>query len=334
MLSPVPETMFAVQAPMPGGPDMLRLVPRPTPRPGPGEVLIRVHAAGVNRADIAQREGRYPPPAGITDILGLEVAGEVQAAGAGVRTLHPGDTVCALVAGGGYAEYCVAPEAHCLPVPSNFDMVQAAALPEAFFTGHVALVERGRLKAGETLLVHGGASGVGTVAIQLGVLMGARVFATAGTPEKVRMCERLGAARAINYRTEDFVEAVRAATDHKGVDVILDMVGGDYVGRNIAAAALEGRIVQLSFLAGATVQVNLQPLMTRRLTLTGSTLRARSAADKAAIAAALKAQVWRHLDSGRLTPVIHATFPLAEAASAHQLMETGVHIGKIVLTAH
>src|SRR5271170_6092113 len=331
MFPTVPETMIAVEIVAPGGPDMLRGVPRPTPRPGPGELLVRVRAAGVNRADITQRLGKYPPPRGASDIPGLEIAGEVAAAGTGAARWRAGDRLCALVAAGGYADYCTVPEPQCLPVPKGFDFVQGAALPEALFTVWDNLIERGRLKPGETVLIHGGASGVGTMAIQLATSLGARVFATAGSPEKCRACEKLGAERAINYRTQDFGAAVAAATEGRGVDVILDIVGGDYIARNLRALALEGRLVQIGFQDGADRQIDLSPIMVKRLTLTGSTLRPRSVADKGAIAAALLQRVWPHLETGRIKPVIAATFPLVDADRAHGLLESGTHIGKIIL---
>jgi NADPH2:quinone reductase len=335
MFPSVPETMIAVEITAPGGPEMLRGVARPTPRPGPGELLLRVRAAGVNRADITQRLGKYPPPRGASDIPGLEIAGELVAAGDGAAgsqaSRRAGDRLCALVAAGGYAEYCTVPAAQCLPLPKGFDFVQGAALPEALFTVWDNLVERGRLKAGETALIHGGASGVGTLAIQLAALLGARVFATAGSPEKCRVCEKLGAARAIDYRTEDFGAVVAELTEQRGVDVILDIVGGDYIARNLDALALEGRLVQIGFQEGAHRKLDLSPIMVKRLTLTGSTLRPRSIADKGAIAAALQQRVWPHLETGRIRPVIAATFPLVDADRAHGLLESGSHIGKIVL---
>lgn len=331
MFPTVPETMIAVEIVAPGGPDMLRGVSRPTPRPGPGELLVRVRAAGVNRADVTQRLGKYPPPRGASDIPGLEIAGEVAAAGDGVAGWRAGDRLCALVAAGGYADYCTVPEPQCLKLPTGFDFVQGAALPEALFTVWDNLIERGRLKSGETALIHGGASGVGTLAIQLAAALGARVFATAGSPEKCRVCEKLGAERAINYRTEDFGAVVAELTETRGVDVILDIVGGDYIARNLKALALEGRLVQIGFQEGANREIDLSPIMVKRLTLTGSTLRPRSIADKGAIAAALRQQVWPHLETGRIKPVIAATFPLVDADRAHLLLESGSHIGKIIL---
>jgi putative PIG3 family NAD(P)H quinone oxidoreductase len=327
----IPETMKAVEIAQPGGPEVLQTTNRPTPQPGPGEVLIKVAAAGVNRPDVLQRQGNYPVPPGASDIPGLEVAGEIAVLGDNVDNWKIGDRVMALLAGGGYAEYAVAPALQCLPVPKNFSMVEAAAVPETFFTVWTNVFDRARLKSGEAFLVHGGTSGIGTTAIQLAHAFGARVFATAGSDEKCRTCETLGAERAFHYKNEDFVEGIKAATGGIGVDLILDMVGGDYVARNIAAAAVEGRIVSIAFLRGAKVEVNLASIMTKRLTLTGSTLRPRPVADKGAIAAELRTHVLPLLDSGRIKPVIDATFPLAQAGKAHHRIEVD-HIGKIVLT--
>jgi len=332
MSASLPDLMTVVEITEPGGPGVLVAAQRPLPEPGPGEVLIRVEAAGVNRPDVLQREGNYAPPPGTTDIPGLEVAGTIAAVGGEAGQWQVGDKACALVAGGGYAEYCVAPAPQCLPFPAGFDAVRAAAVPETYFTVWTNVFERGRLQAGETFLVHGGSSGIGTTAIQLAHAFGARVFATAGSAEKCRACEELGAARGIDYREEDFVEIVRDLTDGAGVDLILDMVGGDYIQRNISALAVEGRIVQIAFLRGAKAEINFAPVMLKRLTLTGSTLRPRSVEQKAAIAAALTEKVWPLLDSGQIGPVVHATFPLAEAAQAHELMDSSAHIGKIVLT--
>jgi putative PIG3 family NAD(P)H quinone oxidoreductase len=315
-----------------GGPDVLRAVERPDPVPGPGELLIAVVAAGVNRPDTMQRQGGYPPPPGASDLPGLEVAGTVAALGEGVEGWATGDRVCALVAGGGYATRCVAPAPQCLPVPGPLSLVEAAALPETFFTVWTNVFERGRLVGGETLLVHGGSSGIGTTAIQLAVARGARALATAGSDEKCRACEALGAARAINYRTEDFVDVVERVTEGRGVDVVLDMVGGDYFPRNLESLAVEGRLVQIALLGGGRSTVDLGRVLRRRLTVTGSTLRPRTVAQKGAIAGALRHEVWPLLEAGRVAPVIHATFPLADAAGAHSLMETSAHIGKIVLT--
>ena len=328
----LPEMMVCVEIAQPGGPESLRAVRRPTPRPQSGEVLIQVAAAGVNRPDVLQRQGSYAPPPGTSDLPGLEIAGRIVALGDGVSGWAVGDMATALVAGGGYAEYCVAPAPQCLPVPRDMDAVKAAAIPETFFTVWTNVFERGRLKRGESFLVHGGSSGIGTTAIQLAHAFGARVFATAGGQEKCEACRRLGADRVIDYRSEDFVEVVGKETNGAGVDVILDMVGGDYIARNLKILALEGRLVQIAFLKGSTAELNLLPLMIKRQTLTGSTLRPRSVAEKGAIARALKANVWPLLESGAVGPVIHATFPLAEAASAHRLMESSAHIGKIVLT--
>jgi putative PIG3 family NAD(P)H quinone oxidoreductase len=316
----------------PGAPEVLRLVDGPRPEPGPGQVLIRVHAAGVNRPDLLQREGKYPPPPGASPIPGLEVAGEVIAAGAGVTAPAMGDRVCALLTGGGYAEVAVADAGLCLPVPAGFSAVEAAALPETFFTVWHNVFQRGGLARSESLLVHGGGSGIGTTAIQLGAAFGARVFATAGSAEKCAACRRLGAELAIDYRAEDFVAAIAEATGGRGVDVILDMVAGDYVDRDFAAAAEDGRIVIIAGLRGYRTEVNLLPLMRKRLTLTGSTLRNRSVAFKAALAAELRERVWPLLEAGTVRPVIHATLPLGEAAAAHRLLEEGAHIGKVVLT--
>ena len=332
-MTALPATMTAIEITEPGGPDVLKPGSWPMPLPGAAEVLIKVEAAGINRPDIMQRMGQYPPPAGASDIPGLEVAGTVAAVGLGVHHTKVGDEVCALVTGGGYATYCVAPEPQCLPVPKRFGMVEAAALPETFFTVWTNLFERGGLKPGESVLIHGGSSGIGTTAIQLAKVLGAlRIFATAGSRDKCHACETLGATRGIDYKHEDFVKLVKDATGGRGVDVILDMVGGDYVQRNINALAPEGRIVNIAFLRGSTVEVNLMPLLLKRGRLTGSTLRARSVEEKGAIAASLRRVVWPLLDQGKVRPVIYRTFPLAEAAEAHRLMETSQHIGKIVLT--
>ncbi len=315
-----------------GGPEVLTLAEAPVPEPGPGEVLIEVHAAGVNRPDIAQREGRYPPPPGASPILGLEVAGVIAALGPGVEGWRVGDRVCALVNGGGYAEFVAVPAPQCLPVPAGYDFIRAAAIPETFFTVWANLFERGQLARGETALIHGGTSGIGTTAIQLAHEFGATVYATAGSPEKCLACLRLGAAAAIDYRAQDFVEEIKRLTDGRGVDVILDMVGGDYIPRNVRCLALDGRLVQIAFLHGSKVpEMDFLPVMTRRLTITGSTMRPRTTAQKGAIAEALRRHVWPVLEAGRCGPVIHTVFPLAEAAEAHRLMESSQHIGKIVL---
>ena len=310
----------------------MRVGNRPKPVAGPGEVLIAVAAAGVNRPDVMQRKGMYPPPPGASDIPGLEVAGTVVAIGEGVALLAVGDQVCALVTGGGYAEFCIAPEVQCLPVPPGLTMIEAASLPENYFTVWTNVFDRGRLARGESLLVQGGSSGIGVSAIQIAHALGSRVFATAGSPAKCAACERLGAERAINYRTEDFVEVTKSATGGHGVDVILDMIGGEYVPREIAALAEEGRLVLISTMGGAKAEIDLRAVMGRRLTITGSTLRARSSEFKGGIARSLRANVWPLLESGSVKPVVHATFPLERAGEAHRLMESSEHIGKIVLT--
>jgi len=328
----IPSQMTHVAAEGAGGPDVLRLVTGPVPVPRPDEVLIRVLAAGVNRPDIVQRQGLYPPPPTASPLLGLEVAGEVVAAGAEVAGLQAGDRVCALTNGGGYAEYCVAPAAQCLPWPDGYDAVQAAALPETYFTVWANVFMLGRLARGESLLVHGGSSGIGVTAIQLAEAFGSTVYATAGSDAKVAACERLGAAAGINYRSADFLDEIKRLTDGRGVDVVLDMVGAPYFPRNLRCLAMDGRLVQIAFLHGAKVgEFDLTPVMVRRLTITGSTMRPRTTAQKGAIAAQLRERVWPVLDHGRCGPVIHATFPLAEVAAAHALMESGAHIGKIVL---
>ena len=327
-----PATMTAIEISEPGGPDVLRPVEAPVPEPGPDEVLIRVAAAGVNRPDAIQRQGSYPPPKGASPLPGLEVAGTIVQLGAGVTDWSVGDAVCALVTGGGYAGYCTAPAPQCLPVPAGLSMVEAAALPETVFTVWSNVFDRAGLKAGETILVHGGSSGIGTTAIQLCRALGARVFTTAGSEEKCAACVALGAERAINYRTEDFGPIVKELTGGRGVDVVLDMVGGDYIARDIDIMATEGRHVSIAFLSGAKVTLNLMKVMLKRLTLTGSTLRARPVADKAAIASAVRETVWPLVEAGEIRPMIHSQFPLAEASAAHALMESSAHIGKIVLT--
>jgi NADPH:quinone reductase len=329
----VPSSMVAIAITSPGGPEVLQPRRHPVPGVSAGEVLIRVAAAGVNRPDLLQRQGKYAPPPGAPDTPGLEVAGTLVAIGGSVADWTIGDHVCALVAGGGYAEYCVAPAVQCLPVPRGFSMVEAAAIPETFFTVWTNVFDRGRLQAGETILIHGGASGIGTTAVMLARAFGATVYATAGTPEKCAACERLGATRAINYRTEDFLEVVRAATAGAGVDLVLDMVGGDYVSRNLEVLAVEGRLVQIAFLRGGRVEVNLAPLMQKRLTFTGSTLRPRTPQEKGAIARALHQHVWPRFERRELRPVIHATFPLERASEAHAMLEAGEHVGKVVLVA-
>jgi putative PIG3 family NAD(P)H quinone oxidoreductase len=328
----LPETMTAIEIRTPGGPDVLVPTERPVPRPGKSELLIEVNAAGVNRPDILQREGGYPPPKGASDIPGLEVAGHVAALGEGTTGFQIGDAVCALLAGGGYAEYAAVPALQCLRVPKGLGLVEAAAIPETFFTVWTNVFERGALVPQESFLVHGGTSGIGTTAIQLAHAFGARVFATAGGPEKCKACRELGADVAIDYRKEDFVEVVKDRTDGRGVDLILDMVGGDYVARNLKSLALEGRLVQIAFLKGSKIELDLLPIMLKRQFLTGSTLRPRSPAEKGAIAAALRTRVWPLLETRKVKPVIYRTFPLAQAAEAHRLMETSKHIGKLVLT--
>lgn len=323
--------MKAIEISRPGGPEVLQLCERPMPELKAGEVLIRVHAAGVNRPDVLQRLGRYPVPPGASDLPGLEVAGEIVAGDLAGSVFNIGDMVCGLAQGGGYAEYCAVPAAQCLPVPQGWSAQEAASLPETFFTVWSNVFDRAHLAPGETLLVQGGSSGIGVTAIQLAAALGHRVFATAGSDEKCRACESLGAEKGINYRSEDFVEVVRQATAGKGVDVILDMVGGDYIPREIDALADDGRIVMIAFLGGSKGTVDLGQVLRRRLTLTGSTLRPRPVAFKAAIAASLRDKVWPLLEAGRIKPVIHSVFPLAQAADAHALMESSAHIGKIVL---
>jgi NADPH:quinone reductase len=315
----------------PGGPEVLVVKEGPAPVPGSGEVLIRVHAAGINRPDIMQREGKYPPPGGASPILGLEVAGEVSGIGTGVSGWSVGERVCALTNGGGYAEFVTAPSGQCLLLPSGLPMDEAAALPETFFTVWTNVFDRASLEEGQTFLVHGGSGGIGTTAIQMAKNRGARVFATAGTEEKCAACRRLGAEIAVNYREKDFVPVLKEVTDGRGVDVILDMIGGDYVGRNLDLAATEGRIVNIAFQKGSTVKIDLMRLLIKRLTLTGSTLRARTDRAKAEIAAKLEAEIWPLIASGRIRPVMAATFLLEKVADAHRLMEEGNHIGKIVL---
>ena len=328
----IPKTMRQIIVPVPGGPEVLTLGEGPTPRPGEGEVLIGVAAAGVNRPDVMQRQGKYPPPPGTSPVLGMEVSGTIAAVGEGVSDWQIGDAVCALVSGGGYAEYCRAPAVQCLPIPAGLTLTEAAALPETFFTVWTNVFGRGHLASGETFLVHGGSSGIGTTAIQLAHAFGARVFATAGSDGKCEACHRLGADAAINYHDQDFVAEAKRLTDGRGVDMILDMVGGPYLPRNIEVLATEGRLVQIAFLEGNRVELNLQPLLTKRLTLTGSTLRPRSVAEKGRIAAELREKVWPLLESGQVKPVIDRTYPFAEADAAHTRMEGGELIGKIVLT--
>ena len=328
----IPRQMTAIEIVRPGPPEVLVSTSRPTPTPADGEVLIKVAAAGVNRPDVMQRQGNYPAPPGASDIPGLEVSGTIAAVGSGVTDWTVGDAVCALLAGGGYAEYAVAPAPQCLPVPRALDQIAAAAMPETSFTVWTNVFERGRLATGETILVHGGSSGIGTMAIQMATAFGARVLVTAGSAEKCAACEQLGAERAINYRTEDFGQIVQDVTAGRGVDVVLDMVGGDYFPRNVEALAVDGRLVQIALLRGAKAEILLWRVMQRRLTITGSTLRPRSVAEKGAIAASLRRAVWPLVEQGRIRPVIHATYPLDQAAEAHRVMEASTHIGKLVLT--
>jgi putative PIG3 family NAD(P)H quinone oxidoreductase len=327
----LPSHMTAIAIREPGGPDVLVPQQRPVPSLTAGQILVKVAAAGVNRPDVMQRQGLYPPPPGASDIPGLEIAGEVAAVGDGVDRFKLGDRVTALVAGGGYAQYCPVHETNALAVPGNLSFNEAAAIPETFFTVWHNVFERGALEPGETLLVHGGSSGIGTTAIQLAKAFGSRVITTAGSAEKCEACVRLGADRAVNYRSEDFVEATKSMTGGKGADVILDMVGGDYIERNYEAAAVEGRVVQIAFQASPRAMVDFRRLMLKRLTHTGSTLRARAIAEKAAIARALERKVWPLIAEGRVKPVIFRTFPLTEASAAHALMETSTHIGKLVM---
>ena len=328
----LPDHMTAVEISAAGAPEVLKPTRRPVPQPQAGEVLVRVQAAGVNRPDVMQRMGMYPPPPGASDIPGLEIAGEVVALGEGVSSPAIGDSVCALVSGGGYAEYCAAPAALCLPYPKGYTTVQAGALPETFFTVWTNVFDRGRLASGESLLVHGGSSGIGSTAIQLAKALGATVYTTAGSTEKCEFCTEIGADLAINYQDEDFVEKVKAATNKRGVDVILDMVGGDYYPRNMQCLAVEGRLVQIALQKGPKSDMNLLPIMLNRLTVTGSTLRPRTVAQKAEIGHSLRANVWPLLEQGRVRPIVHETFPLADAAGAHKLMESSRHMGKIMLT--
>jgi NADPH2:quinone reductase len=327
----LPAQMTVVGISKPGGPEVLVPETRPVPVPGPGEILIKVHAAGVNRPDVAQRSGSYPPPAGASDLPGLEVAGEVVALGTGAVRHKLGDKVMSLVAGGGYAQYCIAQDAQAMAIPPSLSMREAGALPETLMTVWHNVFERGGLKAGETLLIQGGSSGIGTMAIQLATAFGAKVIVTVGAQDKADACLKLGAIRAINYKTEDFVAETKAATDGQGANVILDMVGGDYIERNYDAAAMDGRIVQIAFLGGAKATVNFTKLMVKRLTHTGSTLRPRSNADKAAMVAAIEQRVMPLLCDGRIKPLMDSSFPLEKASEAHARMETSQHIGKIVL---
>lgn len=327
----LPERMTAIEAETPGGPEVLKPVERPVPRPGAGEVLIAVAAAGVNRPDVLQRRGLYPPPPGTPATPGLEVAGEIVAVGAGVAEWQVGQPVCALLAGGGYAEYAVAPAGQCLPVPESLSMAEAAAMPETLFTVWHNLFERAYAREGETALVHGGTSGIGTMAIALGQLFGLRVIVTCGDDAKCRSAEELGAAEAINYRAGDFAEEVKALTGGKGVEIVLDMVGGDYLPRNLSCLAEDGRHVSIAVQRGPTAELNIAQVMMRRLTLTGSTLRARPVAFKSLLADEIARNVWPHVEAGRLKPVMDRVFPLSDAAAAHARMEAGEHVGKIVL---
>ncbi len=327
----IPEAMTCVEISQPGAPDVLKSTQRPTPRPGPGEALIAVAAAGVNRPDILQRQGAYPPPPGASDLPGLEVAGTIVAVGESADPALVGANVCALVAGGGYADYVTVDSRLCLPIPKGFTLIEAASLPETFFTVWHNVFERGQLKAGESFLVHGGAGGIGTTAIQLAKALGARVFTTASAA-KLDRCKGLGADVAIDYATQDFVALIKDATQGKGVDVILDMVGGDYIARNLKALGTEGRLVSIAFQNGSTAEINFMTMMLKRQTITGSTLRPQSVDSKARMAQALREKVWPLLNKGVIRPVIHATYPLAQAAEAHRAIEASSHVGKIVLT--
>ncbi len=331
MQDPLPQSMTVVEITEFGAPEVLETRQRPVPRPGPDDLLVRVAAAGVNRPDVMQRQGGYPPPPGASDIPGLELAGTVVGIGDGVSDWAVGDAVCALVAGGAYAEYALVPAPQALPVPAGLDAVSAAALPETMFTVWSNLFQRARLQAGEVALIHGGSSGIGTTAIQLAKAFGATVLTTVGNDEKAAACLELGAAAAINYRQQDFVEAVQAFTGNTGVDVVLDMVGGAYLERNLSLLKPEGRLAIIALIGGARADIDLLKLLVRRLTVTGSTLRPRSVAEKGAIAQALRDRVWPLIAAGQVRPVIHATFPLAEAAAAHRVMEASTHIGKLVL---
>ncbi len=328
-----PESMRQIEVTEPGGPEVMRVVNAPVPHPGEGEVLIRVEAAGVNRPDVQQRKGLYPPPPDASQVLGLEVAGEVVELGAHANGLHPGDRVCALVNGGGYAAYCLAPAVQCLPWPPGYDAVKAAALPETFFTVWANLFGPGRLAAGETVLIHGGSSGIGTTAIQLARAFGARVIATAGSAEKCRACVELGAEAAIDYRNEDFVARTKEITGGRGVDVVLDMVAGPYLSRNVNVLAKDGRLIVIAVQGGnKDPDLDIRKVMLNRITITGSTMRARTRAEKGAVAAGLLEHVWPKLEAGQCAPVIHGVFPLEQVTEAHRLMESSAHIGKIVLT--
>jgi NADPH2:quinone reductase len=323
--------MTSIEIARAGGPEVLQPVVRQLPRPGRGEVLIKVAAAGINRPDVMQRQGLYPPPPGASDIPGLEVAGQLVELGDGVLGLELGQSVCALVSGGGYAQYCVAPAVLCLPVPAGLSLIEAAALPETFFTVWTNVFDRGRLSEGESFLVHGGTSGIGTTAIQLARAFGATVYASAGSAQKCRFCESLGCEAALNYREEDFVERIKTLTEGRGVDVILDMIGGDYLPRNLKCLALEGRLVQIALQHGPKSEMNLLPIMLNRLTVTGSTLRPRTVEQKQVIAQSLAEHVWPLIEAGKVRPVMDSNFPLERASEAHILMERGTHTGKIVL---
>ena len=327
----VPESMKCVEISEPGGPEVLKLVTRPMPVPGPEEVLIKVAAAGINGPDVYQRRGLYPAPPGVTDIPGLEVSGTVVALGEGAAGWRVGDACCALTAGGGYAEYCSAPTRQCLPVPAGLDLADAAGLPESFFTVWTNVFERAALAEGESLLVHGGGGGIGTTAIQIAAAFGHRVFTTAAGPEQCAALERLGAARAIDFTRDDFAAVIKGATGGKGVNVILDIVGGDYIARDIASLARDGRLVQIAFLKGSKAEIDLMPVMLKRLTITGSTLRVQSVERKGEIAEALRQRVWPLIEEGRIRPVIFARLPLADAAEGHRIMQEGAHLGKILL---
>jgi len=326
----IPRVMRAIEIAQPGGPDVLRIAELDVPRPSDGSVLVRVAAAGVNRPDVLQRLGKYPPPPGASPLPGLEISGTIVESRS--SRWNTGDVVCALVAGGGYAEYCTAPAEQCLAIPQGVSVEHAAAIPETFFTVWTNLFDRGRLRHGETVLIHGGTSGIGTTAIQLAAAFGATAIATAGSDEKCDACRRLGATRAINYRTEDFVAAVADATHNSGVDVVLDIIGGEYAARNIECLRMNGRLVQIGLLGGARATVNLSPILQKRLTITGSTLRARSPQEKGAIARSLEEHVWPLFSAGRIRPIVSATYPLASAAEAHRAVEAGQVIGKVVLT--
>jgi NADPH2:quinone reductase len=324
--------MKAIAITQPGGPEVLQIADRPTPTPKPGEVLIKVMAAGINRPDVAQRKGNYPPPAGAPqDIPGLEIAGIITELGTNVTRWKVGDKIFALVIGGGYAEYCTAPEGQCLPIPENLSFAEAASLPETFFTVWSNMFDRGRLQPGETLLVHGGSSGIGVAAIQMATALGCKVYVTAGSDEKCQFCEDLGAAKAINYKNENFSEAVAKLTDGKGVDVILDMIGGDYTALNIKNLANDGRLVLINAMKGKNVEIDLAEVMRKRIYITGSMLRSRDVAFKSAIAQNLEKHIWPLLASGKIKPVVYKIFPAAEASEAHRLMESSEHMGKIVL---